>query len=245
MWMLVGQAWLPDGARVTPDSEHDAHAWWPQDVDSWPPEAGEELRRRRARVRAGLPAPPLALLALQVAALALIGAAVVYITYQNRGIPYVAVLVVLFLVGWSFVATRTRFGRHVYAIGGNQEAAERAGINVDRVKIAVFMIAGFMAAVGGIILASRLRSVDTAAGGGDILLNSIAAAVIGGTSLFGGHGHVKSALLGALIIASIANGMGLLGLSAGAKFVVTGVVLLAAVTVDAVSRRARAQSGRA
>lgn len=204
-----------------------------------------QLLGLRARARAGLPTPPPALLALRVAALAAIAVVVVWFAYENRGIPYVAVLVVLLLVCLSYVANRTRFGRHVYAIGGNQEAAQRAGINVDRVKVSVFMIAGTMAALGGIIFASRLRSVDTAAGGGDILLNSIAAAVIGGTSLFGGRGHVKSALLGALIIASIANGMGLLGLSAGAKFVVTGVVLLAAVTVDAVSRRGRASSGRA
>ena len=200
---------------------------------------------QRARARAGLPTPPATLLMLRVAALTAVAVAVVWFAYENRGIPYVAVMVVLLLVLLSYVANRTRFGRHVYAIGGNQEAAQRAGINVDRVKVTVFMIAGTMAALGGVVFASRLRSVDTAAGGGDILLNSIAAAVIGGTSLFGGRGHVKSALLGALIIASIANGMGLLGLSAGVKFVVTGVVLLAAVTVDAISRRGRASSGRA
>jgi len=154
------------------------------------------------------------------------------------------VLAVLFL-GWTFVLNRTRFGRHVYAVGGNAEAARRAGIDVDRVKIAVFAICSMMAALGGIILASRLRSVDPGAGGGQILLYSIAAAVIGGTSLFGGRGNVKSAVLGALVIASIDNGLGLLGLSSGTKFVVTGLVLLAAVTVDSVSRKGRAQSGRA
>ena len=204
-----------------------------------------QLLELRSRSKAGLPTPPLSLLVLRIVALAAVGLVVLYFAYQNRGIPYVAVLVVVLLVGLTYLANRTRFGRHVYAIGGNTEAAQRAGINVDRVKIAVFMIAGFMAALGGIVFASRLTSVDTAAGGGQILLNSIAAAVIGGTSLFGGRGHVKSALLGALIIASIDNGMGLLGLSAGAKFVVTGLVLLAAVTVDAISRRGRAQSGRA
>ena len=108
---------------------------------------------------------------------------------------------------------RTRFGRHVYAVGGNTEAARRAGINVDRVRIACFAICSLMAALGGIVLASRLSSVDTNAGGGSILLYSIAAAVIGGTSLFGGRGHMKSAVLGALVIASIDNGLGLLGLS--------------------------------
>ena len=146
---------------------------------------------------------------------------------------------------WTFVLNRTRFGRHIYAVGGNAEAARRAGINVDNVKIACFGICSMMAALGGIVLASRLRSIDTNSGGGTILLYSIAAAVIGGTSLFGGRGHIKSAVLGALVIASIDNGLGLLGLSSGTKFVITGLVLLAAVTVDSFSRRGRAQAGRA
>ncbi len=147
--------------------------------------------------------------------------------------PYVTVILGVFLVFWSFIAGRTRFGRHVYAVGGSAEAARRAGINVDRVRIAVFMISGFMAGVGGIMLASRLRSVATGTGGGNLLLLVIAAAVIGGTSLFGGVGRVVSALLGALVIASIQNGMDLLGLASGTKFVITGLVLLSAVLVDA------------
>ena len=168
-----------------------------------------------------------------------------YVANQDRGVPYVAVLVGVLLVFWTWVARRTKFGRYVYAVGGNAEAARRAGINVDRIKIAVFAICSLMAALGGIILASRLRSVDTNAGGGSILLYSIAAAVIGGTSLFGGRGHVKSALLGALVIASIDNGLGLLGLGSGEKFVITGGVLLLAVTVDShLAPRARA-AGRA
>ena len=149
---------------------------------------------------------------------------------------------------WScstFVLNRTRFGRHVYAVGGNQEAARRAGIDVDRVKIACFALCSLLAVLGGIILASRLRSVDTNTGGGQALLYPIAAAVIGGTSLFGGRGTMKAALLGALVMISIDNGLGLLGLSSGTKFVVTGGVLLLAVTVDSISRRGRAQSGRA
>ena len=126
---------------------------------------------------------------------------------------------------------RTRFGRHIYAVGGNAEAARRAGINVDNIKIACFAICSMMAAFGGIILASRLRSVDTSSGGGSLLLYSIAAPVIGGTSLFGGRGNVKSAVLGAIVIASIDNGLGLLGLERRAtKFVITGGVLLLAVT---------------
>ena len=168
-----------------------------------------------------------------------------YIANQNRGVPYVAVLLLALLVFWTFIAERTRFGRHVYAVGGNAEASRRAGIAIDRIRILVFMISGTMAAMGGIILASRLSSVDTNAGGGSILLYSIAAAVIGGTSLFGGRGTVKSAVLGAIVIAMIDNGLGLLNVSAGTKFVVTGLVLLAAVTIDSVSRRKAAASGRA
>jgi len=148
-------------------------------------------------------------------------------------------------VFWTFVLNRLRFGRHIYAVGGNAEAARRAGINVDNVRIACFALCSFMAVVGGIVLASRLRSVDTNTGGGQALLYPIAAAVIGGTSLFGGRGTMKAAILGALVMISIDNGLGLLGLSSGTKFVLTGGVLLLAVTVDSVSRRGRAQSGRA
>jgi D-xylose transport system permease protein len=199
----------------------------------------------RTRARAGLENDPLLIVALRVLGLFVALAAVVSIVNQDRGLPYVALLVGGLLVFWTYVLRRTRFGRHVYAVGGNAEAARRAGIDVDRIRIACFAICSLMAAVGGIVLASRLRSVDTNAGGGAILLYSIAAAVIGGTSLFGGRGHIKAALLGALVIASIDNGLGLLGLSSGTKFVVTGCVLLLAVAVDSISRRGREQSGRA
>jgi D-xylose transport system permease protein len=199
----------------------------------------------RQRARAGLENDPLLIVGLRVLGLFVALAAVVSIVNQDRGLPYVALLVGGLLVSWTYVLRRTRFGRHVYAVGGNAEAARRAGIDVDRIRIACFAICSLMAAVGGIVLASRLRSVDTNAGGGAILLYSIAAAVIGGTSLFGGRGHIKAALLGALVIASIDNGLGLLGLSSGTKFVVTGCVLLLAVAVDSISRRGREQSGRA
>jgi D-xylose transport system permease protein len=199
----------------------------------------------RQRARAGLENDPPLIVGLRVLGLFVALAAVVSIVNQDRGLPYVALLVGALLVFWTYVLRRTRFGRHVYAVGGNAEAARRAGIDVDRIRIACFAICSLMAAVGGIVLASRLRSVDTNAGGGAILLYSIAAAVIGGTSLFGGRGHAKAALLGALVIASIDNGLGLLGLSSGTKFVVTGCVLLLAVAVDSISRRGRAQSGRA
>ncbi len=186
---------------------------------------------------------PLAIIGMQIALLAILGGGAVYYANQDRGVPTAAIVILGFLGIWSFVASRTKFGRYVYAVGGNPEAARRAGINVDRIRISVFMIASFMAGVGGIILASRLRSIDTNAGGGNLLLNAIAAAVIGGTSLFGGTGKVSSALLGALVIASVENGMGLMGWSSGQKFVVNGLVLLAAVLVDSFSRRSRSASG--
>jgi D-xylose transport system permease protein len=199
--------------------------------------------RVRSRRRRGVSTQPLSVVITQIIGLAVLAAIVVYICNLDRGVPLVGIILLLLLAGFTFLATRTPFGRYVYASGGNAEAARRAGISVDRVKVIVFMISSLMAGVGGIILASRLRSVDTAAGGGTLLLNSIAAAVIGGTSLFGGNGRVISALLGALVILSVENGMGLLGLSSGVKFVVTGLVLLAAVLVDAISRRSQAQSG--
>jgi D-xylose transport system permease protein len=207
--------------------------------------AAMQLNEIRVRRAAYLDHEPLSLVGLRIGGVAVALLAVVYIANQDRGIPYVFVLVAALLVFWSFIHARTRFGRYVMAVGGNAEAARRAGIDVDRIRIAVFAIASLMAAIGGIILASRLRSVDTNAGGGSILLYSIAAAVIGGTSLFGGRGHIKSAILGALVIVSIDNGLGLLGLGSGEKFVITGGVLLLAVTVDSISRRRQARSGRA
>jgi D-xylose transport system permease protein len=199
-----------------------------------------KVRNRRAR---GLSHRPIAFIAIQVAALGLVGGWAVSYANRDRGVPVVVVIVAAFLIFWTFVASRTRFGRHVYAVGGNPEAARRAGINVDRIRIAVFMISSFMAGVGGIILASRLRSVDTGTGGGQLLLISISAAVIGGTSLFGGHGRVVNAVLGAAVIVTVSNGMDLLNLASGVKFIITGAVLLAAVLIDAFAKRARAASG--
>ena len=197
------------------------------------------------RRRAGLETQPVVLIALRVGVVAVLLIALVAVANQDRGIPWVLVIVGALFLFWTFVLNRTRFGRHIYAVGGNVEAARRAGINVDRVRITVFALCSFMAAIGGIVLASRLRSVDTNSGGGSILLYSIAAAVIGGTSLFGGRGNMRSALLGALVIGSIDNGLGLLGLGSGTKFVITGGVLLLAVTVDSFARKGRASSGRA
>jgi D-xylose transport system permease protein len=202
-----------------------------------------QIQQVTTRRRQGLATTPILIVFLQIAGLALLAGAAVSVANQDRGVPFVGIILLVLLVLLSFLATRTTFGRYVYAVGGNKESARRAGINVERIRVIVFMIASVMAGMGGIILASRLRSVDTAAGGGNLLLNSIAAAVIGGTSLFGGSGRVSSAVFGALVIASVENGMGLLGLSSGVKFVITGLVLLVAVLVDAVSRRSRAQSG--
>jgi D-xylose transport system permease protein len=163
---------------------------------------------------------------------------------EERGFPVAFLLVIVLLVFWTWVAERTTFGRHVYAVGGNAEAARRAGINVRRIRIQVFMISGAMAGLGGVIFASRLSSVDLNAGGGTILLDAIAAAVIGGTSLFGGRGRVISALMGSLVIATVANGIDLLGYSSAIKYMVTGAILLAAVTLDTVSRRRLERAGR-
>jgi D-xylose transport system permease protein len=162
----------------------------------------------------------------------------------SQGVPFVTFVILVPLVLLTWVAVRTRFGRHVYAVGGNAEAARRAGINVRVIRWWVFGISGVMAGLGGVIIASRLSSVDLNAGGGTILLDAIAAAVIGGTSLFGGRGQIKSALLGALVIGSIANGLSLLNQTASTQYIVTGVILLAAVTLDTVSRRRLAASGR-
>ncbi|MBC7870761.1 MAG: ABC transporter permease [Chitinophagaceae bacterium] len=196
-----------------------------------------------SRKRQGLSTKPLQIIGVQMLLLALIVGGAVYVANQDRGVPVVGIILMILLIVLTFVAEQTRFGRYVYAVGGNKEAARRAGIAVERIRVIVFMISSTMAGAGGIILASRLSSVDTNAGGGNLLLNSIAAAVIGGTSLFGGSGRVSSAILGALVIASVDNGMGLLGLSSGIKFIITGLVLLTAVIVDALSRRTQKRSG--
>ena len=205
--------------------------------------AAVQLRTALARRARNLAGKPTLLILLQTLGLAAVTFAAVWYLNEDRGVPQVILILGVLLLFWSFVASRTRFGRHVYAVGGSAEAARRAGIDVDRVRIAVFMISGFMAGAGGIILASRLRSVATNTGGGNLLLLVIAAAVIGGTSLFGGTGRVIAALLGALVIASIQNGMDLMGLASGTKFVITGLVLLGAVLMDAFAKRRRAARG--
>ena len=197
-----------------------------------------------SRRRAGLASGNIILSAARVLFYAALAFAAVAVCNHSRGVPLVALIVLFLVVLGAYVAGRTTFGRHVYAVGGNAEAARRAGINVKLIKILVFSISGAMAAMGGIIFASRLNSVDLTAGGSTILLDAISAAVIGGVSLFGGRGRVSGALFGGLIIGMIANGIDLVGYTDAVKFITTGVILLAAVTLDTLARRRQAASGR-
>ena len=208
---------------------------------------GSVVGHRRAGVATGTPV--LALAKVAGVAVAAFGSVAICNNAERPdgsavGLPLAGLLMIIFLVGLTYLAKRTPFGRHVYAVGGNAEAARRAGINVNRIRILVFMISGIMAGVGGVILAARLNSVDLNVGGGTLLLDAIAAAVIGGTSLFGGRGEVRSALIGSLVIATIANGMNTAGYSNGTIYIVTGIILLLAVTLDTVARRLQMKSGR-
>jgi D-xylose transport system permease protein len=206
--------------------------------------AGVSFMGRQRRVGAGLPAPPLSQLVVRTAIVAVVVLATVAVFNSDRGVPLAALILVGFVLVFQYMTTRTRFGRHIYAVGGNAEAARRAGIHVTRVRLVVFMLGSTMAAVGGIMLASRLLAVNQSSGAGDLLLLAIAGPVIAGTSLFGGRGTVWTALLGALVIGSISNGMDLLALESSVKFMVTGAVLLAAVIVDAIARNQRQAAGR-
>lgn len=205
--------------------------------------------RRRA---SGLAAPRLSTTLLKVVGVAVAAALVTLLTNVNRGVgvytlrgmPFVLPLVFAVLVLWSVVLTRTRFGRYVYAIGGNAEAARRAGISLPWVRTVAFSLAGVTAGVGGIVYASRLRSISTSFDGGTIVLYVVATAVIGGTSLFGGRGHPLHAVLGGVVIAAIVNGMALLGFSAAIQLIATAVVLLASIMVDVIIRQ-RGSTARA
>jgi D-xylose transport system permease protein len=197
-----------------------------------------------SRKRAGLPAGNVTLIVLRVGFFGALAFAAVAVCNHARGVPLVGLIVLFVVVLGGYVASRTTFGRHVYSVGGNAEAARRAGINVKLIRILVFMISGSMAALGGIIFASRLNSVDLTAGGGTILLDAISAAVIGGVSLFGGRGRVSGALFGGLIIGMISNGIDLVGYTDSVKYITTGLILLAAVTLDTVARRRQAAAGR-
>jgi D-xylose transport system permease protein len=195
-------------------------------------------------IRHGIPVRDPVMFVVKLVVIPVITLVTVWICNKDRGVPFALLLVVAMLLIWTFVAKRTTFGRHVYAVGGNAEAARRAGINVPRIRILVFMISGFMSGLGGIVLAARLNSVDLNAGGGTLLIDAISAAVIGGTSLFGGRGEIRNALIGSALIATIANGMNIKGYTTGTIYIVTGSILLLAVTFDTVARRLQARAGR-
>jgi D-xylose transport system permease protein len=202
------------------------------------------LRGRQKRVGQGLSAPPLGLLLMRIGLVTVAVLVAIWVLNDDRGLPLAALILVGFCLIFFYITTKTRFGRHIFAVGGNAEAARRAGIKVNRVRVIVFMIASSMAAAGGIMAASRLLAVNQSSGSGDFLLLAIAGPVIAGTSLFGGRGSVWHALLGALVITSISNGMDLQGREASVKFIVTGAVLLLAVVIDAIARRQRQAAGR-
>jgi D-xylose transport system permease protein len=198
----------------------------------------------RRRVAAGLDSESIAGLGFRFGLVAVVTIVATSVLNSDRGVPLALLILLAFVVGMDFVVKRTRFGRHVFAVGGNAEAARRAGIRVNGIRVAVFGIAGTMAAIGGIMAASRLLAVNQNSGGNELLLLAIAGPVIAGTSLFGGRGSVWTALMGALVIGSISNGMDLLALSSAVKFMVTGGVLLLAVLVDAIARQQRSATGR-
>lgn len=198
----------------------------------------------RARKLAELSVPPLAFVVIRAVAITAAAIIAVIVLDADRGISSGLLFLVGAVVIMDFVLRRMRFGRMVYATGGNAEAARRAGIPVRRVRITVFALASLFAALGGMLAASRVQSANQSAGGGPVLLNAIASAVIGGISLFGGRGSMWAALLGTLVIQSISNGMDLFSLSPGIKSMVTGGVLLVTVTVDAVLRRSRQATAR-
>jgi D-xylose transport system permease protein len=210
-----------------------------------------QLRRSRDRRNRGLPGIPAALLAARIGTITVLGGAAVYFLNEERsrnvvvaslkGVPIVVPVIGALVLLGTFALQRTGFGLHIYAVGGSAEAARRAGINVPFIRITAFVICSCLAAVGGIIAASRGNSVDPNTGGSNVLLLAVGSAVIGGTSLFGGRGRVVDAVLGGLVVAVIQNGMGLMGYSSGVKYAVTGSVLLVAAGVDALSRRRSVQ----
>ncbi|TIT04926.1 MAG: sugar ABC transporter permease, partial [Mesorhizobium sp.] len=200
------------------------------------------LWRRRA---ANLSTPSVAGLVLRVAAITISLELIVAYLNQSRGIPWMFGLFVGLVVAMNYALTRTKWGRSMTAVGGNREAARRAGIKVRAIYLSAFALCSLFAALGGVLAAARLASASQQAGTGDVNLNAIAAAVIGGTSLFGGRGSAYSALLGIIVIQSIASGLTLLDLSSSLRYMITGAVLAIAVIVDSLARRSRASHGRA
>ena len=201
----------------------------------------EQSRRRSA----GVPYRPTSEILLRAGLLAVVSYVAAYVLNRTSGVPTALVIFLAALIICDFVLRRTTFGRKVFAVGGSIEAARRAGINVALIRIAVFAISGGFAAVGGLFLAAQTYTATLGAGSGNLLMLAIAAAVIGGTSLFGGRGTVWSALLGMLVIQSIQTGLDLLNMNTSIQYMITGAVLLAAVVIDSVSRRTQKTSGRA
>ncbi|MBH1938477.1 sugar ABC transporter permease [Streptomyces sp. AV19] len=202
-------------------------------------------RDGRRRTAAGVPARPLTETLLRTAVLAVPAYAAAWLFNQYKGLPLAVVIFLGVVVALDLVLRRTGYGRRVFALGGSVEAARRAGIDVAAVRISVFALSGTTAALGGMFLASQINAANQSSGAGSLLMNAIAAAVIGGTSLFGGRGKTWSALLGVLVIQSIASGMALLGIASAVQYMITGAVLLAAVVIDSVSRRTQRTAGRA
>lgn len=203
------------------------------------------LRTVKRRSEANLSSSGMSVVALKAGALSAALLFAVYYLGQGRGVPWMFAVFVLFVVIMDYALRRTKWGRSLFAVGGNAEAARRAGIDVKRVRLSAFVICSSFAALGGVFAASRLGSASQQAGTGDVNLNAIAAAVIGGTSLFGGRGSAWSALLGVLVIQAISNGLTLLNLSSSLRYMITGGVLAVAVIVDSLARRSRASHGRA
>ncbi|GGP39826.1 sugar ABC transporter permease [Streptomyces abikoensis] len=201
-------------------------------------------RDSKRREAAGVPSRPLSEIVLRTAVLAVPAYAVAWLLNQYKGLPLALVIFLGVVVALDFVLRRTSYGRKVFALGGSVEAARRAGVNVAAVRISVFALSGTMAALGGMFLASQINAANQSSGAGSLLMNAIAAAVIGGTSLFGGRGSTWSALLGVLVIQSIASGMALLGIASAVQYMITGAVLLAAVVIDSLSRRTQKTAGR-
>jgi D-xylose transport system permease protein len=212
-----------------------------------------QFLRYRGRAKRNLVNEPIGILLLRIGGIGALVLITTAILTQERainpaiaslkGVPIAAPVIGGFLVLWTFVLSRTSYGRHVYAVGGNAEASRRAGIPVDRIRISVFVIGSFMAAVGGVMLVSRAGSVDPNTGGSSTLLYAVGAAVIGGTSLFGGKGKIIHAVIGGAVIAVIDNGMFLMDFSSGTRYMFTGVILLIAAGVDALARRRAAATG--
>ncbi|WP_062984863.1 sugar ABC transporter permease [Nocardia anaemiae] len=203
------------------------------------------LANIRERARANLSRPSVQSRLINSGALLVVLLAAAWYLNQDNGVPWMFMVFVIAVVVANYGLTRTRWGRHMFAVGGSVEAARRAGINVNRVYMSAFVLTGTLAALGGIFMAARLASASQSAGTGDVNLNAIAAAVIGGTSLFGGRGSAYSALLGILVIQSISNGLTLLNLSSAPRFMITGAVLALAVLIDSLARRSRVSHGQA